>query len=196
MYLFNLFFFFFFLSFTAPDGTEVPLLTSGNKPWTLNVDVGGDISVTQQSYSGKLSIFFSSLNYYSFFELFFWIILLIFFLDDDQVSFFVEFELSCQQKKLRGAQLLAVVHLNNERSLQVPVAVGAHGRYQVSWLLNNKDAVSGDYKIDVYRNVDKKRNEAAEPFLSITHNHVVCFLIDFFFFRKKLESVCSLVLTF
>jgi hypothetical protein len=130
----------------AADGKEVPLLTAAKKPWTVNVDIGGVITVSQQSYSGKLN--------------------------EDQVSFFVEFELTCQSKKLKGAQLVAIVHFNDGGSIEVPVAVGAFGRYQVSWILNGKNAIAGDYKIDVFRNVDKKRNEAAEPFLSITHNHV------------------------
>lgn len=80
--------------------------------------------------------------------------------------------LHVNRKKLKGANLNAVVQLKNGDSLEVPVAVGPHGNYQVSWLLENKKAVSGDYRINVYRQVDKKRNVAAEPFLSISHNHV------------------------
>jgi hypothetical protein len=49
-------------------------------------------------------------------------------------SFLVEFELSCQQKSLRGAQLSAIVKFKDEE-LEIPVATGAHGHYQVSWLL-------------------------------------------------------------
>jgi len=129
----------------APDSTEVPLLSGGN-PWGVDVDIGGNIDVSRKSFSGKLN--------------------------EDIISYLVEFELSCQQKKLKGAQLHAVVNYpGSNHNEDVPVAVGAHGHYQVSWSLKNKDALPGEYKINVFRQVDKKRN-IQEPFLSISHKHV------------------------
>jgi len=130
----------------AGDGSEIPLLAA-SKPWIVNVNLGGEIDVSQKSYSGNLN--------------------------EDLVSFFVEFELSCKQKNLKGAQLRAAV-LDSDRNQidEVPVAVGSNGQYQVSWNIENKFAKNGKYIIDVYRQVDKRRSNQAEAFLSIIHNHV------------------------
>lgn len=61
----------------AADGTDVELV-SGGKPWSVNVDIGGDITTTQKTHSGKLN--------------------------NDLVSFLVEFELTCQQKKTKRSK--------------------------------------------------------------------------------------------
>jgi len=86
------------------------------------------------------------------------------------LSFFVEFELSCQKKSLRGAHLTAVVNKDGD-SFDVPVAIGSHGRYQLSWTQRSKNVLAGDYQINIYRQVDK-RNAEALPFKTITHTHV------------------------
>jgi len=131
----------------AADGNEVHLYTERDeKVWAVDVDIGGDIEKSDSSYSDKL--------------------------DDGMVNFFVEFDLSCQGKKLKGAQLYASVKFDNNLLHEVPVAVGADGQYQLSWSLTSKRALEGTYHIDVYRLVDKRRNNAVEPFLSMKHNHV------------------------
>jgi len=57
------------------DGSDVPLLNSESGRWSFNVDIGGRILVNPRSYSGKL--------------------------DEEISTFFVEFELSCQDKKTK-----------------------------------------------------------------------------------------------
>jgi len=129
------------------DGLHIPLF-KGGKEWSVNVDIGGNIETTQKGYSGLLG-------------------------QTELYSFFVEFELFCQNKNLKGAQLSASIKYKNTGALllEVPVAVGSGG-YQVSWVLS-KSSPAGDYQIDVYRQVDRRRNAtAAEPFISITHHHV------------------------
>jgi len=130
------------------DGAQLPLL-KGDKEWSVNVEIGGVIDVRKTGYSGALG-------------------------QTDVYSFFVDFELYCQNKNLRGAQLFASIKhkKSGEQLLEVPVALG-RGGYQVSWTLTKKLAPAGDYEIDVFRQVDRRRSaKAAEPFFSITHHHV------------------------
>jgi hypothetical protein len=190
-------------SSAVPDGSDVPLWTAASKPWRVSVKIGGDIEVTKKSYSGKLSMncvflsfffpFFPSIFFYS--SYFFFLLRDSYSSDDDLVSFFVEFELSCQQKSLRGAHLSAVVAKGDE-SFDVPVAIGSHGRYQLSWtlrmtrnainanvayFLGTKTVSAGDYHINIYRQVDKRSADAL-PFRTVIHTHVVCQLAVFFSF--------------
>jgi len=128
------------------DGVEIPLL-KGSQPWAVKVDIGGNIEVTQTGHSGVLG-------------------------QSDLFSFFVTFDLTCQTQRLKGAQLFASVrHVKSNRVIDVPVAFGVSG-YQVSWTLNKKQALGGEYQIDIFRQVDRKRNALAEPFVTISHFHV------------------------
>jgi len=77
--------------------------------------------------------------------------------------FFVEFNLSCQEKKLNDAQLQAIVSFsgNNaekQKVISLPVAHGRQGgRYEVSWIQPSENVKSGDYVVDFYREVDRRR---------------------------------------
>jgi len=70
------------LVYQDADGTEVPLL-KGSQPWGVNVDIGGEIEVTQKGHSAVLG-------------------------QSDSFSFFVAFDLSCQQKKTERCSTLCV----------------------------------------------------------------------------------------
>jgi len=122
-------------------------LTKAGKPWSVDVTIGGSIDVTKKSHSAELGL-------------------------SNLVSFFVEFELACNQKILKGADLFASIKFpKTEETLQIPVGVGSQGQYQVSWVLKNKRAPGGEYKIDIFRQVDTKRNATVEPFVRISHTH-------------------------
>jgi len=108
----------------------------------VEVDIGGAIHVEKKTYSSALS--------------------------SEDTVFFVEFELSCKNAKLRDATLFAKVLLGTQEITSQPVILGPNGRYQVSWSLPTKKAVGGDYQVAVYREVDRRRFEAsAEPFFSV-----------------------------
>jgi len=84
----------------------------------------------------------------------------------------VDFELSCQGKKLKDTQLYATIHYPSQNGTltTVSVASGPSGQYQISWSLDNKNAWGGEYKINVYRQVDSKRG-VTEPFISMPLTH-------------------------
>jgi len=89
-------------------------------------------------------------------------------LSSEDTVFFVEFELSCQKSKLRDATLFAKIFFGKQEVASQPVILGPQGRYQVSWSTASKKAVSGDYQVAVYREVDRRRFEAsAEPFFTV-----------------------------
>jgi len=87
--------------------------------------------------------------------------------------FLLNLNFLAKTKKLKNAELYAFVsYPKTENTItNAVVAVGSSGHYQVSWTLPNKLAHSGEYKLKVYRQVDRRRGVSVEPFINITHTH-------------------------
>jgi len=77
--------------------------------------------------------------------------------DTNKFVYLVSFELACKGKQLKGAQLAAtIVSPNGE--IQLPVSTNQNG-YTVSYTLDNKNALSGDYRLKIER-LDRQRGES------------------------------------
>jgi len=146
------------------DGKEIPIFEEkSTDQWLVNVVVGGVITVSDRKFSSTF--------------------------DDDDTVFFVEFNLSCQAKNLNDAQLQAIVSFSGKNSekqkiISLPVAHGRQGgRYEVSWVQPSQKVKSGDYIVDFYREVDRRRalettretediESNLEPMFSISFSHL------------------------
>jgi len=128
------------------DKKEVPIAKEGSKdPWSVQVEVGGDIDVDENTYSTVVG--------------------------DEDAVFVVEVALSCQKKRLSDALLKASVSINGaEVHSFLPVTQGGEqGQYQVSWLQQKNKAPAGEYTIQFYREVDRYRlqPEQLKPLFSV-----------------------------
>jgi len=119
------------------DGKEIRLLDEkSQKVYRVNVEIGGKIDVSEQTYSSQI--------------------------DETDTIFVAEVALTCSRKELDGADLRASVKRVGSDGKAVRVAslpvtyAGESGLYQVSWILSNTEAVSGDYIVNFYRQVDRK----------------------------------------
>eukprot|EP00003_Mantamonas_plastica_P024255 TRINITY_DN448_c0_g1_i6.p1 TRINITY_DN448_c0_g1~~TRINITY_DN448_c0_g1_i6.p1 ORF type:complete len:555 (+),score=228.24 TRINITY_DN448_c0_g1_i6:3191-4855(+) len=125
-----------FLAITAknPDGVDLPLLRQGsNKVVKYEVDIGGNIDVVSQTYSTASQ-------------------------ESSKTIFAVEFDLFCNGQKLEDARLFVDVSLNDQVMMTaVPVLVNDTGSYQVTWGMDHKDAPSGDYQLNFYREADRQQ---------------------------------------
>jgi len=149
------------------DGKEIPIFEEASKSqWRINVEIGGTLSVSDRKFSSDF--------------------------DEDDTVFFVEFDISCQTKQLNDAQLNAVISHSLTGTpdvktpvISLPVTHGRQGgRYQVSWTKPTKQVKAGEYIVDFYREVDRRRalektssaaatdNESKlEPLFSISFYH-------------------------
>lgn len=139
------------------DGKEIALLDEKAKePYRVNVEIGGEISVDHETYSNSV--------------------------DEEESVFFVEAILSCAGKELNGAHLQASVTRVGADGKTVRVATlpvsfaGRQGMYQVSWTLKSDQAVSGEYTVNFYRDVDLEgKSSDAEskvsPLFSVPFTH-------------------------
>jgi hypothetical protein len=141
---------------------DIPL-KDNNKPWKVNVDIGGEITFENKYFSGEM--------------------------DDTYTAFHIQFTLACQKVKLTGANLFATISkkTTSEKGaiiselVSVPVTYGSTpGSYQVSWKLENTQTHTGTYTVDFYREVDvtkKSKEGTSKPFFTIDVEH-----------EKKLED--------
>lgn len=92
-------------------------------------------------------------------------------------SIVVEFGLTCQHKKLKAAKLTAIVYLQNNQITSIPVARNDEtGQYSISWTINKENEISGNYQIDVYRQVDiqisEQNHQKVDPLFVLPLNYV------------------------
>jgi len=143
---------------TANDKDIPVLVETGNNPWKVDVDIGGEITVEKEIYDGAIDLVFT--------------------------VFHIKFTLSCENDLLTGANLIASVHSLNDTEAEkdgkkevitVPVTHGDKpGTYQVSWKLEKSQTITGKYVVDFLREVDvqrKREGETSDPFFSITFEH-------------------------
>ena len=123
------------------SGSEVELVEAkSQKPIALDVTIGGEIKETKQIFD--LTDFYTSKS-----------------------SFVLEFGLTCQHKPLRNAKLRASILRNNggkyEEIASVPVAI-SDDAYSVSYAAKHKEFPSGEYKVQVFREIDQTRADEAQ----------------------------------
>lgn len=89
--------------------------------------------------------------------------------DGPESVFVVEFNLSCQNRPLKDAQLKCIVHLEDQDSelFNLPVATNEDGVYSVSWSAPHKMTPSGNYVLNFYREVDRSV-KADSPLFSLS----------------------------
>jgi len=121
----------------SADGKEIPLyIENAQTVWQVNIEIGGDLSVEDHHFSSEI--------------------------DEDDTIFFIDFELSCQKKKLSEAELIASVSsLSGNQKQKIYTLSVTHGRepgkYQLSWNQPTKEVKSGQYIVQFYRKVDSLR---------------------------------------
>ncbi|KAL6080071.1 hypothetical protein QOT17_000457 [Balamuthia mandrillaris] len=128
------------ISATDADGKQLTLLSEEDKkPFSTAVTIGGDIDVAHEAYTT------------SDFAL-------------DATAFIVNFNLSCQAKPLKDAQLRVSVSLldgsndASSRVLPASIAVATGGSsYSASWTVPHESAPTGNYRLNFFREVDRKR---------------------------------------
>jgi len=123
------------LSAKDADGNHLPLYAEGTKKQTVNYDVniGGNITVSSSPYSTFESTY-------------------------EQTVFVVQFNLSCQEKSLKDAQLRCSVAYDEKTVVSLlPAATNDAGVYSVSWTLPHAESPSGDYSLKCFRETDRKR---------------------------------------
>lgn len=146
------------------DGKEIPIYDEKTKTqWRVQVEIGGNITVEEHTYSSLI--------------------------DEDDTIFIVEFEMSCQSKRLNEARLGATVNrvtgdrpTDRVKIVSLPVTQGSEGgRYQLSWIQPTDDVKAGSYVVDFYREVDRRRTAETyqgdlesllQPLFTIQFNHV------------------------
>lgn len=139
------------------DGKEIQLLEEKTKQvYKVGVTIGGQISVQSRTYSNRI--------------------------DEEETVFFVDAQLSSAEKVLNGADLRATVTRDSKPvhidSLPVSFA-GGDGLYQVSWSMKNDEAVTGQYVVDFYREVDRQHvlstpgasGDSVQPLFTVTLGH-------------------------
>jgi hypothetical protein len=136
-----------FLTISAQDadGSNILVYKDGAKEEVqFKVNIGGEIDVKWNFYTTKDTLL-------------------------EETAFIVEFNLSCQERRLKDAQLRCTVvrqDLNDksvsEEMFQLPVALSAEGLYEVSWTVPHKNARSGEYHFQFFREVDRLRSETTE----------------------------------
>eukprot|EP01123_Difflugia_compressa_P012858 TRINITY_DN568_c0_g1_i1.p1 TRINITY_DN568_c0_g1~~TRINITY_DN568_c0_g1_i1.p1 ORF type:complete len:988 (-),score=228.24 TRINITY_DN568_c0_g1_i1:43-3006(-) len=166
------------------DGKEIPIFEEKSKQqWRVNVKIGGTITVEDKKFSSEIN--------------------------EEDTVFLVEFDLSCRDAKLSDARLKAVVRYvlsgkTTETVVRLPVTQSKQGgRYEISWIQPTEHVKSGQYLVDFYREVDRKRvsettNSAEEEEIESKLNPL--FTISFYHqggalsFPLKLEVVSMMVL--
>jgi len=141
------------------DGQTIELYEEKQKtPLSLNINIGGNIDVNFHSHH--------------------------YVLETQSSTFLVDFNLKCQDKSLKNAQLRAVVSFKNEEEssfrdlFQLPVAFNKDGQYETSWTSPHDKTPTGEYRLQFYREVDrvrssekKKDSEDAAPLFELKISH-------------------------
>lgn len=74
--------------------------------------------------------------------------------------------------KKKNAQLRSTVFLqgeNKEKLFDLPIGVNEEGGYEISWVESTDKVLSGDYVIELFREVDTRLDSKnANPLVSIT----------------------------
>jgi hypothetical protein len=117
------------------DGRPIEIYESSNKRlYRLQVNIGGQIDVSEKILSG--ADISGALS---------------------QTAFLVEFELSCEKKNLKDAQLVCLVEENGQLVSRLPVASNpVTGKYSVSYAHPEK-STSSSYHLTFYREIDRLR---------------------------------------
>lgn len=122
------------------DGAAIPLYEEKSKePIQLNVNIGGEIDVNSNIKTIST-------------------------LETTQTAFLINFDLKCQNRALKDAQLRCVVSRSSfdgqfYELFQVPVATNEAGNYETSWTTAHKASPSGEYKFQFFREVDKSSDK-------------------------------------
>jgi len=122
------------------DGNQLALYKSGSleEVMTHDVNITGRIEVRENTFTTSV-------------------------LSQEKAAFVVEFNLSCNSRGLRDAQLRASVVLEGSRGSSrvlasgLPVATNSEGRYSVSYTAPLAQVPSGRYTLNFYREVDRRR---------------------------------------
>jgi len=141
----------------AGDGRDLALLGEDGKPWKHQVEVGGELSVREEVQSKAVIDPRSG---------------------DESGIFRVSFKLASGTTTLPGAKLIArVTDAEDDVLLLAPVVEGkdddgVYTGYHVSWVLPRDKAHAGTYKVDVFRESDRRRitagTEHVPPFFSFS----------------------------
>jgi len=127
------------------DGNRLPINKEKQKKeveWKVNI--GGDITVTKNVFTSSKGA---------------------------ETAVVAEFSLTSQSRKLKDAQLRSTVQFREspeaswKDSFQAPVATNNEGVYEVSWSNSLKQTPAGEYKIQVFREVDRLRAAENREFL-------------------------------
>lgn len=160
-------------------GEYVPVSTSSQKQWSVDVEVGGDIDVQEEVSTGSFAdvrVSQDSSVLYSYFT--------------------IPFTLGSDGENLAGAELYAVV--KNGKGLtgqEGPVfettdEEGEVDGYQVSFVAPIEQTPSGHYTVDFYLESDRKRGlDQAEPFFSVQFDFKVTSPSDISFLLLFLISL-------
>jgi len=124
------------LSAQGADGHHIDLFTADSKsPVHFEVTIGGQITANSKTFST------SEVN-------------------AKETAFVVEFELTCQNKSLKDAQLRCSIFRGDSQTpiySGLPVATNDAGHYSFALGAPHEELPSGRYKFKFYREVDRKR---------------------------------------
>jgi len=136
------------------DGRDIEILSEDGKPWRTAVNVGGELSVKETVTSNAVIDPRSNA---------------------EGAVFSLNFKLHSGETSLPGAKLFARVSNKKGELLTAPVVEGKdedgeYTGYSVAWTLPSEIAIAGDYKVDFFRESDKRRLASkvdVEPFFSL-----------------------------
>jgi len=136
------------------DGKDVEVVNEDGKPWRTAVNVGGELSVSE-TFAANAVVDART--------------------NDESAVFALNFQLRSGETSLPGAKLFARVSNKKGALLTAPVvegkdAEGEYTGYSVSWVLSNVDAPAGTYKVDFFRESDRRRLASkveVEPFFTL-----------------------------
>jgi len=124
------------VSAEGADNENIDLYTEDNKPVHIEVKIGGDIHAQAITFSTSES-------------------------NTKETAIIAQFELSCQNKSLKDAQLKGSLYKGDSSDIilfsGLPVATNEDGKYSVGFGVNHDMLPSGKYKWKFYREVDRKR---------------------------------------
>jgi len=137
------------------DGKDVEITNEDGKPWRTAVNVGGELSI-KETLSANAVVDPRT--------------------NDESAVFSLNFHLRSGETVLPGAKLFARVSNKKGAVLTAPVvegkdADGEYTGYSVSWVLPNEVASAGSYKVDFFRESDRRRlaqKVDVEPFFTLT----------------------------
>ena len=118
------------------DGSEIPLVQENGKPFSLAVNIGGDIKEEVSVFSS--SDFFST-----------------------RTAFVLQFGLFCNNVPLKDVKLRAVVKYNG-KAVETLTVGASEEQYVASWTAEHDEAPSGTYTVEIYREADQLRAAESE----------------------------------